>query len=141
MALGIELCERCKTLTRAAVAVWVIKPRQMNSRRRHIRSVELEIVKIVIDARRPASHVAVPEILRDPRDAQQLHVSGRQGIQIILEPDVIKDSVRRNVLGPPGREDRLPLDVVSRRQIQRNELVLVIDRLIRLRVYYRGKYI
>ena len=85
----------------------------MNSCRRHIRSAQLEIVEVVVETRSPATDVAVPEVLRDAVDAQQLHVPWSERVQIILEAHVIGDRVGRNVLGSSSRKNGLPIDAVS----------------------------
>src|SRR5579864_7860935 len=115
MALGIELRKWRESGASSAVTVRAVKPRQMNARRRHVRGAKFEIVKVVIDASGPASDVPVAKVLRDTVDAEQLHVSRRQRIQVVLESHVIKHRVRRDVLTSTRREDRLSLNVVSSR--------------------------
>src|SRR5690349_20569891 len=113
----VELGKRRESLARTTVTIRVISAREMNSRRRDIRCVELEVSEVVIDACRPASDIAVAKILCNPAYAQQLHIPRRQSIQIVLETRVVEHSIRGHILGTTGREDGLTLDVVCGGQI------------------------
>src|SRR5580704_16256290 len=99
----------------------------MNPCRRHVRNVHLHVVKVMIDARRPTADVSVAKILRDADDGEQLHFTSALS-QVALEPRQINLSVRWYILGSTGCENRLSLDVVSRRQILRHERILKWNR-------------
>ena len=121
-----------ESLAGPTISVGVVDARQMNSGRPHIGRVELEIAEIMIDPSGPASHVAVGEIFRDPGDVEQLHISGRESVKIILEAPVIEHRIGGNILGTASCEDRLSLRVVSSGKIEPNEGVLKGNRLARL---------
>src|SRR5215471_3644328 len=91
MTFGIELGKRRKPPASPAITIRVIKPRQMNSRRGHIRSTQLEIIEVVIESRRPTPHIAIPKILRDSVNAEQLHIPRSKRVQISLKPHVVEN--------------------------------------------------
>src|SRR5579862_6690154 len=80
----VELRERRELRRRAAIAVWPEHARKVNSGCGHVRRIELEVAEIVIDACRPASNVPVAKVLDDANTGDQLHISRRERVQLIL---------------------------------------------------------
>ena len=76
--------------------------------------------------------VSVAKVLSDPGNIQQLRVTWRKRIQIILKAQIVELSVRRNILRTSSLKNRLPLHVVGRGQNQRNERVPERDWLARM---------
>src|ERR1035438_10417888 len=97
----------------------------MNSRGRHVRNIQLHVVEVMIDTRRPTADVAIAEISRDAGDGEQLHlITGRERLEIVLESRQIDLGICRNVLRSAGYENRLSLNVIGSLQVLRYERVL-----------------
>ena len=69
----------------ATVTVRIVEPWKVNSGGCYIGSIEFEISELMIDTRRPASDVAVPEILSDTGHGEQLHTARRQRVEVGLK--------------------------------------------------------
>src|SRR5580704_2472832 len=97
----------------------------MNSRGRHVRNIQLQIVEVMINTRRPTADVAIAEISRDAGDGEQLHLmTGRERLEIVLESRQIDLGIGRNVLRSAGCKNRLSLNVIGSWQVLRHEPVL-----------------